>query len=223
MVLAEGPVGYARLARAISEAQLAGEKGAPRTTIAAASPTPPRAACTSHPHAERAATTRGSCSPAAARARCPAALVRDGPAAARRRARRARRRVRSRPRARGAVGPRRPARPPPQRRARRRSRRPRASTSSPPTTCTTPRPRSARSPPRSPRSARAARSTRSTAGCPPSPFAHLRSAARAGAPLRALARRGGAHGRDRACVRVRPAPRRARAARPRRARPATPR
>src|SRR5262245_63096786 len=35
VVLAEGPVGYARLARAISEAQLAGEKGAPRSTIPA--------------------------------------------------------------------------------------------------------------------------------------------------------------------------------------------
>src|SRR4249920_82163 len=34
IVLAQGPVGYARLAKAISEAQLAGEKGAPRTSIA---------------------------------------------------------------------------------------------------------------------------------------------------------------------------------------------
>src|SRR5712671_2261091 len=33
LVLAEGPVGYARLARAISEAQMAGEKGAPRITV----------------------------------------------------------------------------------------------------------------------------------------------------------------------------------------------
>jgi error-prone DNA polymerase len=33
VVLAEGPVGYARLARAISEAQLRGEKGAPRLTL----------------------------------------------------------------------------------------------------------------------------------------------------------------------------------------------
>ena len=36
IVLAQGPVGYARLAKAISEAQLAGEKGAPRTSLAAA-------------------------------------------------------------------------------------------------------------------------------------------------------------------------------------------
>ena len=34
LVLAEGPVGYSRLARVISEAQMAGEKGAPRTSIA---------------------------------------------------------------------------------------------------------------------------------------------------------------------------------------------
>ena len=32
-MLAEGPVGYARKRYAISEAQMAGEKGAPRTTI----------------------------------------------------------------------------------------------------------------------------------------------------------------------------------------------
>ncbi len=34
VVVAEGPIGYARLARAISEAQMAGEKGAPRATLA---------------------------------------------------------------------------------------------------------------------------------------------------------------------------------------------
>ena len=34
IVLAQGPVGYSRLAKAISEAQLAGEKGAPRTSLA---------------------------------------------------------------------------------------------------------------------------------------------------------------------------------------------
>jgi len=34
IVLAQGPVGYARLAKAISEAQLRGEKGAPRATLA---------------------------------------------------------------------------------------------------------------------------------------------------------------------------------------------
>src|SRR5262249_36131710 len=34
IVLAQGPVGYARLAKAMSEAQLAGQKGAPRTSLA---------------------------------------------------------------------------------------------------------------------------------------------------------------------------------------------
>ena len=34
VLLARGPAGYARLARAISEAQLAGSKGDPRTTVA---------------------------------------------------------------------------------------------------------------------------------------------------------------------------------------------
>src|ERR1700675_3475697 len=34
IVLAQGTVGYARLAKAISEAQLAGQKGAPRTSLA---------------------------------------------------------------------------------------------------------------------------------------------------------------------------------------------
>src|SRR6266566_1756322 len=33
VVLAEGPAGYARLARAISQAQMRGEKGAPRLTL----------------------------------------------------------------------------------------------------------------------------------------------------------------------------------------------
>ena len=53
LVLAEGPVGYARLARAISEAQMAGEKGAPRTTIDALAA---RGACAGAPApaAERA-------------------------------------------------------------------------------------------------------------------------------------------------------------------------
>src|SRR5947208_5128411 len=35
VVLAQGPVGYARLARAVSTAQLAGEKGAPRLDLGA--------------------------------------------------------------------------------------------------------------------------------------------------------------------------------------------
>src|SRR3954454_5721162 len=41
LVRAGGPVGFARLARAISEAQMAGEKGAPRITVEALA----RAAC----------------------------------------------------------------------------------------------------------------------------------------------------------------------------------
>ena len=57
LVLADGPQGYARLARAISRAQLAGEKGAPRFTPGGRWPR------------RRAGT--GWCSPAAARARCP--------------------------------------------------------------------------------------------------------------------------------------------------------
>ena len=100
----------------------------------------------------------------------------------------------------------------------RRSRCAPASKWSRPTTCTTPRRPGARSRPRSPRCGPAVRSTRSTAGCPAAPFAHLRSAARAGTPLRALAGRGRAHGRHRRRVRVRPAARRAAPARLPRAR-----
>src|SRR5439155_27099491 len=50
LVLAEGPVGYARLARAISDAQLQGEKGAPRTTVDALARAA-RAPVHLHPHA----------------------------------------------------------------------------------------------------------------------------------------------------------------------------
>ena len=164
MVLAEGPAGYARLARAISEAQIAGEKGAPRTTIAGLA-TAARAAVHLDPVAERdeqlvvrAHRVSQGHGAGGARARRPRGRAP--------RARRARRRVRPRPRARGAVGPRRPARPSPQRRAGDGRGRAPGSTWSPPTTCTTPPPRSVHSPPRSRRSARAVRSTRSTAGSP---------------------------------------------------------
>ena len=123
---------------AISEAQLAGEKGAPRTSIARLADA---ARAPVHLDGTRArATTTGSCSPVVARARCRPRCVRDGPAAARARARRARRRVRPRPCARRAVGPRRSARPAPQRRARAGRAARRASRWSRPTTCTTPRP-----------------------------------------------------------------------------------
>ena len=117
------------------------------------------------PHGRRTC----GCSPAAARARCRAALVADGPAAARRELQRLVERVRARPRARRAVGPRRPARLGPQRRPRR-ARRPRTtSAASPPTTPTTPRRRSAGWPPRSPRCGPAAASPSSTRGCRPRP------------------------------------------------------
>ena len=102
--------------RAISEAQMAGEKGAPRTSIAQLADAA-RAPVHLHPARERANDSWFVLT-GCRKGTVPAALVRDGPAAARVRARPARRRVRPRPRARGAVGPRRSARPPSQRRAR---------------------------------------------------------------------------------------------------------
>ena len=60
LVLARDPEGYARLARAISRGQMAGEKGAPRLTLDELAELAGRA--------HGAAT--GWCSPAAARARC---------------------------------------------------------------------------------------------------------------------------------------------------------
>ena len=82
IVLAQGPVGYARLAKAISEAQLAGEKGAPRTSLAPLVDAAPRRSARTRRRART--TTTGSCSPVVARARCPPRSVRDGPAAAER-------------------------------------------------------------------------------------------------------------------------------------------
>jgi error-prone DNA polymerase len=72
VVLARGPTGYARLGTAIGEAQLAGEKGAPRLSL------------------DRLAELAGSPGSWAVLTGCrkgavPAALVADGPAAARRR------------------------------------------------------------------------------------------------------------------------------------------
>ena len=70
-MLAQGPVGYARLAKAISEAQLAGEKGAPRTSLAHLADA---ARAPVHLDGQRRAaraTTTGSCSPVAARGPCP--------------------------------------------------------------------------------------------------------------------------------------------------------
>src|SRR3954452_18198460 len=71
LVLAEGPGGYAALARTISEAQLRGEKGAPKLSFAQL--------------AEVASTRPGWFTTTGCRkGLVPAALVRDGPAAARR-------------------------------------------------------------------------------------------------------------------------------------------
>ncbi len=67
VVLAQGTAGYARLARAISESQLAGEKGAPRTSIAELA----------HKHDGTWFVTTGC-----RKGTVPAALARDGPAAA---------------------------------------------------------------------------------------------------------------------------------------------
>ena len=83
LVLAQGPVGYARLAKAISTAQLAGEKGAPRATVAQLA------------EAARAGVHLTAGAPSAhndawfvltgcRKGTVPAALVRDGPAAAER-------------------------------------------------------------------------------------------------------------------------------------------
>ena len=71
LILAEGPAGYAALARTISAAQLRGEKGAPRLSFAQL--------------AETAATRPGWFTTTGCRkGLVPAALVRDGPAAAQR-------------------------------------------------------------------------------------------------------------------------------------------
>ena len=190
-------VGYARLARAISEAQMRGEKGAPRLTLeqladAAARP------CTS-PDPGRT-TTPGSCSPAAARARCPRALRRRRPG------RGASARSTGSSTRSGATGCSWSCGTTATRSTGHRNdalaaaRRPQPGWRWwPPTTSTTPRPtarRLATALAADPRPA--ARSTSSTAGCPPAPFAHLRSAGRAAPALRPLARRGRAHRRDRA-------------------------
>jgi len=82
VVLAEGPVGYARLARAISEAQMAGEKGAPRSAIPALADLA-RAPVHVHPHAS-ARNDSWYVLTGCRKGTVPAALVRDGPSAARR-------------------------------------------------------------------------------------------------------------------------------------------
>jgi error-prone DNA polymerase len=82
VVLAEGPLGYARLARAVSEAQMAGEKGAPRTSVATLADAA-RAPVHLHPGAS-AANDSWFVLTGCRKGTVPAALVRDGPAAARR-------------------------------------------------------------------------------------------------------------------------------------------
>ncbi len=82
VVLAEGPVGYARLAAAISAAQLAGTKGAPSTSVTELAEGA-RAAVHLHPHVSAANDTwfvLTGCRQGAV----PRALTGDGPAAARR-------------------------------------------------------------------------------------------------------------------------------------------
>ena len=82
VILAEGAVGYARLARAISEAQLAGEKGAPRTSVDALAAAA-RASVHLHPQPS-AANDSWFVLTGCRQGAVPAALLRDGPAAARR-------------------------------------------------------------------------------------------------------------------------------------------
>src|SRR3989440_5236805 len=81
VVLAQGTVGYARLAKAISDAQLAGEKGAPRTSLA-------RLADASrakvHGHDASSGNDHWFVSTGRRKGTVPATLTRDGPAAAER-------------------------------------------------------------------------------------------------------------------------------------------
>src|SRR5262245_17388976 len=81
VVLAEGPVGYARLARSISAAQMAGEKGAPHTSIdqlARAARSPVHLHPQPSVHNDSWFVLTGC-----RKGTVPAALVRDGPSAAR--------------------------------------------------------------------------------------------------------------------------------------------
>ncbi len=83
IVLAQGPVGYSRLAKAMSEAQLAGRKGAPRTSlgqVADAACAPVHLAGNTAAHENDSWFVLTGCR----KGSVPAALHRDGPAAARR-------------------------------------------------------------------------------------------------------------------------------------------
>ncbi|MDQ1382584.1 MAG: error-prone polymerase, partial [Actinomycetota bacterium] len=79
IVLAQGTTGYARLAKAISDAQLAGEKGAPRTALAHLGEAA-RAAV--HGHGPSTGNDHWFVLTGCRKGTVPAALVRDGPAAA---------------------------------------------------------------------------------------------------------------------------------------------
>ena len=80
-MLAQGPAGYARLAKAISEAQLAGVKGAPRTSLAQLAD-----AARAPVHLDGNAATQANdhwfVLTGCRKGSVPAALQRDGPAAA---------------------------------------------------------------------------------------------------------------------------------------------
>jgi error-prone DNA polymerase len=82
VVLAEGPVGHARLARAISRAQLAGEKGAPRATLEGLAEDA-RAGVHLHP-APSVANDSWFVLTGCRKGTVPRALSQQGPAAARR-------------------------------------------------------------------------------------------------------------------------------------------
>jgi error-prone DNA polymerase len=81
VVLAQGTVGYARLAKAISEAQLAGEKSSPRTTITKLADT---ARVPVHGHGPSAHNDHWFVLTGCRKGTVPGALARDGPAAAQR-------------------------------------------------------------------------------------------------------------------------------------------
>src|SRR6476646_4293466 len=83
IVLAQGPAGYARLDKAISEAQLAGEKGAPRTSIARLADAA-RAPVHLDGNTESRDNDHWFVLTGCRKGSVPAALQRDGPAAAQR-------------------------------------------------------------------------------------------------------------------------------------------
>jgi error-prone DNA polymerase len=81
VVLAQGTVGYARLAKAISEAQLAGEKGAPRASLEQLADA---ARANVHQHAKSEQNDAWFVTTGCRKGSVPRALATDGPAAAER-------------------------------------------------------------------------------------------------------------------------------------------